>query len=91
METLFILAIALLAGLLMSRVVKVLGLPAVTAYLIAGILIGPFCLGRLGVSGLGFNTLALVTDLGIISDVAMGFIAVAIGNVFRLSQLKKYG
>ena len=91
METLFILSIALFAGLLMSRVVKVLGLPAVTAYLIAGILIGPFCLGRLGVAGLGFNTLEQVTDLGIISDVAMGFIAFAIGNEFRLGQLKKNG
>ncbi|MBQ6789732.1 MAG: cation:proton antiporter [Clostridia bacterium] len=91
METLFILSIALLAGLLMSRVVKVLGLPAVTAYLIAGILIGPFCLGRLGVAGLGFNTLEQVTDLGIISDVAMGFIAFAIGNEFRIAQLKKNG
>ena len=91
METLFILSIALLAGLLMSRVVKFLGLPAVTAYLIAGIIIGPFCLGRLGIPGLGFNTLEQVTSLGIISDVAMGFIAFAIGNEFRLSQLKKNG
>ncbi len=91
METLFILAVSLLAGLLMSRVVKVLGLPAVTAYLIAGILIGPFCLGRLGVAGLGFNSLEQVTSLGIISDVAMGFIAFAIGNEFRLGQLKKNG
>ena len=91
METLFILAVSLLAGLLMSRVVKILGLPAVTAYLVAGILIGPFCLGRLGVAGLGFNTLEQVTDLGIISDVAMGFIAFAIGNEFRIAQLKKNG
>ena len=91
MEVLFILSVALLSGLLMSRVVKFLGLPAVTAYLIAGILIGPFCLGRLGVAGLGFNSLEQVTSLGIISDVAMGFIAFAIGNEFRISQLKKNG
>ncbi len=91
MEILFILSVALLSGLLMSRIVKFFGLPAVTAYLIAGILIGPFCLGRLGIPGLGFNTLEQVTDLAIISDVAMGFIAFAIGNEFRISQLKKNG
>ena len=91
METLLILSIALLGGLLMSRVVKPLGLPAVTAYLVAGILIGPFCLGRLGVAGLGFNSLEQVKALDIIPDVAMGFIAFAIGNEFRLSQLKQNG
>lgn len=91
METLFILSVSLLAGLLMSRVVKYLGLPAVTAYLIAGILIGPFCLGKLGIAGLGFNTLEQVKALDIIPDVAMGFIAFAIGNEFRLSQLKQNG
>ncbi len=91
METLLILSIALLAGLLMSRVVKPLGLPAVTAYLIAGILIGPFCLGRLGFAGIGFTSLDEVKALEIIPDVAMGFIAFAIGNEFRLSQLKLNG
>ena len=91
METLLILSVALLAGLLMSRVIKHLGLPAVTAYLIAGIIIGPFCLGRLGISGLGFNTLEQVKALELIPDVAMGFIAFAIGNEFRLAQLKQNG
>ena len=75
----------------MSRVVKYLGLPAVTAYLIAGIIIGPFCLGKLGISGLGFNSLEQVKALELIPDVAMGFIAFAIGNEFRLSQLKQNG
>jgi len=91
METLFILSVALFAGLLMSRVVKHLGLPAVTAYLIAGIIIGPFCLGRLGIVGLGFNSLEQVKTLEIIPDVAMGFIAFAIGNEFRMCQLKQNG
>ena len=91
METLLILSVALLAGLLMSRVIKHLGLPAVTAYLIAGIIIGPFGLGRLGISGLGFNTLEQVKALELIPDVAMGFIAFAIGNEFRLAQLKQNG
>lgn len=90
MEILLSLAIALFAGLMLSRVAKLLGLPAVTAYLVAGILIGPFCLGRLGVQGFGFSQ-GLLEDMGIISDVALGFIAFAIGNEFRLSQLKTIG
>ena len=80
METLLVISIALLAGLFMSRVAKMVKLPAVTAYLVAGILIGPFCLGRLQIPGLGFNSLDQVRSLGIISDAAMGFIAFSIGN-----------
>lgn len=91
MEVLLIVSVALLAGLFMSRVAKTVNLPAVTAYLIAGILIGPFCLGRLGIPGLGFRSLEQVRSLGILSDAAMGFIAFSIGNEFRLSQLKKNG
>jgi len=83
------LSIALLAGLLLSRLAKLVGLPAVTAYLIAGVLIGPFLLGQIGI---GFNS----TDNSpehykILSDLALGFIAFSIGNEFRLSQLKKIG
>ncbi len=91
METLFCISIALGAGLLMSRVTKPLGLPSVTGYLIAGILIGPYCLGRLGIEGLGFISVDNVKEFEIISQVALGFIAFAIGNEFRLSQLKKVG
>ncbi len=91
MNTLLCIAVALVAGLAMTRVVKPFNLPAVTAYLVAGILIGPFVLGRLGIEGLGFTTLAEVEKLGLISDVALGFIAFAIGNEFRLSDLKKIG
>lgn len=87
----FSLAVALGAGLLMSRVVKPFGLPAVTGYLVAGVLIGPYCLGALGVEGLGFLSMAAVESFGLISDVALGFIAFSIGNEFRLSQLKKTG
>ena len=75
----------------MSRLIKPLKFPAVTAYLIAGILIGPYCLGRLGVPGLGFVTTADVQHLSILSEVALGFIAFAIGNEFRLSQLRETG
>lgn len=91
METLLGISIALTAGLLMSRVVKPLKLPAVTGYLIAGILIGPYCLGLLGVKGLGFTSVQEVADLSILNDIALGFIAFAIGDEFRLSQLKKTG
>ncbi len=83
-------AFAVLAGLMMTRVVKKLGLPDVTAYLIAGVLIGPYALGRLNLP-VGFHTLKAVEELSLMSDVALGFIAFAIGNEFRLSALKKTG
>ena len=91
METLLSIAVALCTGLLVSRFVKPLKLPAVTGYLIAGILIGPYCLGKLGVPGLGFPTTADVKALSLFNDVALGFIAFAIGNEFRLSQLRETG
>lgn len=91
METLLALSIALLAGLLMSRLTKIWNLPAVTAYLVAGVLIGPYCLGRLGIPGIGFTSAENVASFSIISDVALGFIAFAMGNEFRLSSLKKVG
>lgn len=84
-------AIALIAGLLMTRVASRLHLPDVTAYLVAGVLVGPFVLGRLGVDGLGFNSLEQVGQLGFISTTALGFIAFTIGNEFKLSDLKKTG
>ena len=84
------LSIALLAGLLLSRLAKLVELPAVTAYLIAGVVIGPFCLGAIGIDGIGITAKQL-EGLGIISDVALGFIAFSMGNEFRLAQLKKIG
>ena len=90
-ETLICLAVALIAGLLMSRLAKVLNLPAVTAYLIGGLILGPYCIGALGFSGFGFNSLEQVEGLNIITQTALGFIAFAIGNEFRLSQLKTMG
>ncbi len=92
MQILFSLSIALFAGLLLSRLAKLAKLPAVTAYLIAGILIGPFCLGAFDIPGLGFTHANIDNKLfAIISDVALGFIAFSIGNEFRLSQLKSIG
>ena len=84
------LSIALLAGLLLSRLVKLLKLPAVTAYLIAGILIGPFMLGALNIDGIGI-TANQIHGLGVISELALGFIAFAMGNEFRLHEIKKIG
>ena len=91
MQALLSLSIAIFAGLMLSRVAKLLKLPAVTAYLVAGILVGPYCLGAFGVKGLGFTSIADVKTYGILSDIALGFIAFAIGNEFRLSQLKQTG
>ena len=84
-------ASALIGGLMLSRLTKLLNLPAVTAYLVAGLLIGPFCLGRLNIPGLGFQSLHQVEMMGIITQTALGFIAFTIGNEFRLSQLKTMG
>ena len=90
-QVLFSLSLGLLAGLFMSRIVKPLKLPAVTGYLLAGILIGPYCLGKLGITGLFVNLEELSTMANIIQKVALGFIAFAIGTEFRLSSLKKTG
>ena len=91
MTMLLSIAVALFAGLMLSRVVKLVKLPAVTGYLIAGLLIGPFVLGRLQIPGLGFTSFGEVERLKPISEVALGFIAFAIGNEFRVSQLRVIG
>ena len=91
MRTLLSLSVAVLAGLLMTRVAKPLKLPSVTAYLVAGVLIGPYCLGLLGIEGLGFPTQESVDSLSLISEVALGFIAFSIGSEFRVSELKHTG
>ncbi|MBQ2527212.1 MAG: cation:proton antiporter, partial [Spirochaetales bacterium] len=87
------LAIAMVAGLMMTRLFKVMHLnfPDVTAFLIAGVLVGPYCLGAAGVPGLGFNTFEDVQSVELISTVALGFIAFSIGNEFKLSQLRGTG
>ena len=83
-------SVALMAGLLLSRLAKRIHLPAVTAYLVAGVLIGPYLLGSIGIGGLGISH-SQVEELSIISDVALGFIAFSMGNEFRMSQLKAIG
>ena len=92
-QMLICLSIALIVGLLMSRLAKAVNLPAVTSYLVAGLLLGPFVLGRLGLSGLGigFGSLEQVEGYGVVTQVALGFIAFVIGNEFRLSSLRSMG
>ena len=84
------LSVALLAGLLLSRLAKKVQLPAVTAYLVAGVLIGPFVLGKVGIPGLGITS-DQIEGFGLISDLALGFIAFSMGSEFRIAQLKKIG
>lgn len=91
MQSLLLLAVALFAGLLLTRLFVRFHLPDVTAYLVAGVLIGPCVIGRLGIPCLGFNTFEQVDSLSVISDVALGFIAFAIGHEFQLSAIKKTG
>ena len=85
------LAAALVGGLMLSRVTKLLNLPAVTAYLIAGLILGPFCIGKINIPGLGFSSLEQIEGLTIVTQTALGFIAFTIGNEFRVTQLKKMG
>ena len=91
MHVLLLVATALFAGLLMTRLFVKFHLPDVTAYLVTGVLIGPCVLGRLGIDGLGFVSFEEVESLSLINDVALGFIAFAIGHEFRLSALKQTG
>ena len=70
-------------GLVLSRVVKLLRLPNVTGYLIAGLLVGPCCFNLVNETNLGY--------IKIISTVALGFIAFSIGGEFKLEHLKKLG
>lgn len=93
-QILLSLAVCLFVGLLLTRVLKPLHLPDVTAYLIGGVLIGAYCLGRFTLGGFAFgfnNEVAPAEAFGIISDVALGFIAFDIGNEFRVKDLKKIG
>lgn len=95
-QVLLSISVCAFTGLLMSRVCKLLKLPAVTGYLIAGILVGCFCLGRITLPGglhLGFGdpNFEDIHALGIVCDIALGFISFSIGSEFKLSELKKTG
>mgnify|MGYP007109597060 CR=1 FL=1 len=90
MEQLLIcLSAALIAGLLMSRLAKAIHLPAVTSYLLAGPLLGPFFFGRLGLSNfcIGFRTPQQVGRPSLITPGGLGFLALVLGQEVRLSPL----
>ena len=91
MEFLLAIGMAMFAGLFLSRLTDRFHFPDVTSYLIAGLLVGPLCLGRFGIPGLGFTSFEFVEEFSLISDVALGFIAFSIGSEFRLNSLKKIG
>ena len=91
MNELLSVAVAIIAGLVMTRLIKPLHLPDVTAYLLTGVAIGPYLLGSLGIEGLGFCSAENISALSAVSETALGFIAFAIGNEFRLDELKKTG
>lgn len=90
---LFWVAIALCSGLMFTRISKKLGInfPDVTSFLLAGVIVGPNVLGKIGIEGLGFKSFESVEKIRIISDVALGFIAFSIGNEFKLEELKHIG
>ena len=83
MQTLLIVAFAMIAGLALSRAVKKIHLPNVTGYLVAGLLVGPCVFRLLPAEALG--------SLAVVTQAALGFIAFSIGNEFRLSQLRETG
>ena len=91
MESLLAIGIAMYAGLFLSRLASRLKLPDVTSYLVAGVLVGPLVLGRLGIPGLGFHSFHFVESMGLLCDVALGFIAFSIGSEFRITALRKTG
>lgn len=76
-------ALAMVFGLILNRVMKLFNLPSVTGYLVAGIIVGPYCIGLLNGETLG--------DVGFITDVALGFIAFSIGGEFKLGNIRSLG
>lgn len=85
------LGIAILLGLLSTRIMKKIGLPNVTGYLIIGLIIGPHCLGIISNVPVEDGGLAIYDSLSIISSIALGFIAFSIGVEFKLSHIKEIG
>lgn len=83
MNTLLSLSLAMIIGLLMTRIMKKINLPNVTGYLIAGLLAGPYCLN--------IFTTENVESYTVLTNAALGFIAFSIGGEFKLSSLKQLG
>lgn len=76
-------AVMLIAGYVMSRLTKKLKLPNVTGYIIAGILIGPYCINIIPAN--------VVEGMSFLADIALAFIAFSTGEFFKMSTLKKNG
>lgn len=75
--------IVIVAGLLFSKLVKLIKLPNVTGYLLAGIVIGPQLLGLLPKGSF--------SDLDLVKNVALAFIAFSIGSELKISYFKRVG
>ena len=83
MNLLFYLAIMLFAGLVFGRLMKLIKLPNVTGYLIAGLVLGPYVAKILSVEN--------VESLGAISNMALAFIAFTVGLSFKRSYFRRVG
>ena len=81
--TIISIAVMLFAGFLLTRLTKLIKLPNVTAYIVAGILIGPYCLNLIPTN--------FVTNTSFLADVSLAFIAFSTGEFFRFDTLKKNG
>ena len=90
-EILLGISIALIAGLISNRLIKLVNLPNVTGYLIVGILLGPYFFSLFNSNLTGVLSEHMVESFGIIVDVALGFIAFSIGSEFKLASIKKLG
>ena len=88
---LIVISIALICGLISNRLIKLVNLPNVTAYLIVGILLGPYLFSLFNNNLTGVIDKKTVESLGIIVDAALGFIAFSIGSEFKISSIKKIG
>ena len=96
MEYLILLAILLLIGIISTRITRLLKLPNVTGYLVIGLLAAVLCiiLDEVGYDSPFYDdtlSQALNKMNGFISSIALGFIALSIGEEFKLSKLKQYG
>ena len=76
-------ALMLISGFAMTRITKPLRLPNVTAYVVAGIILGPYCLNLIPQK--------VISGMDFIADIALAFIAFSTGEFFRFSTLKKSG
>ena len=90
-EILLGISIALIAGLISNRLIKLINLPNVTGYLLVGILLGPYFFSLFDNNLTGVISEEMVESFGIIVDIALGFIAFSIGSEFKLKSIKKLG